>query len=68
MLVYWTAHMDFPYVGAGTTNFLLDEHLVYAAVLIYLIIKSAGRVWGLDGWLEKAGWLNKYPVLKPLVA
>ncbi len=68
MLVYWTAHMDFPYIGAGTTNFLIDEHIVYAGVLVYLIVKHAGHVWGLDSWIEKTRWLQDHPSLKPLVA
>ncbi len=67
MLVYWTAHMDFPYIS-NTTNFLLDEHIVYAGVLVFLIVKHAGRVWGLDGLVEKSGWLDRIPGLKPLVA
>ena len=67
MLVYWTAHMDFPYIS-NTTNFLIDEHIVYAGVLIFLIVKHAGRVWGLDGLVERSGWLDRIPGLKPLVA
>ena len=67
MLVYWTAHMDFPYIG-DTTNLLLDEHIVYAGVLIFLIVKSAGHVWGLDGWIAKTNWLESHPSFKPLVA
>ncbi len=67
MLVYWTAHMDFPYIS-NVNNFLIDEHIVYAGVLLFLIVKHAGHVWGLDGWLEKAGWVERYPGLKPLVA
>ena len=67
MLVYWTAHMDFPYIS-DTNNFLLDEHIVYAGVLLFLIVKHAGHVWGLDGWVEKSGWLRSHPGLKPLVA
>ncbi len=67
MLVYWTAHMDFPYIG-DTTNFLIDEHIIYAGVLIFLIAKSAGHVWGLDGLVEKFGLIEKFPGLKPLVA
>ncbi len=68
MLVYWTAHMDFPYVGSGTNNFLLDEHIVYAGVLLYLIVKHAGHVWGLDSWAEKTRLVQDHPGLKPLVA
>jgi thiosulfate dehydrogenase [quinone] large subunit len=68
MLVYWTAHMNFPYIGTGTTNFLVDEHIVYAGVLIFLISKHAGHIWGLDGLVEKYGLLEKFPSLKPLIA
>ncbi len=67
MLLYWTAHMDFPYIS-NTNNFLLDEHIVYAGVLTYLIVKHAGHVWGLDGWAEKTSFVQEHPGLKPLVA
>ncbi len=67
MLVYWTAHMNFPYIS-DTNNFLIDEHIVYAGVLTFLIVKSAGHVWGLDGWIEKSPWLKSHPGFKPLVA
>lgn len=65
MLLYWTAHMDFPYIS-DTNNFLVDEHIVYAGVLVFLIVKHAGHVWGLDGWLDQNGWTQRYPALKPL--
>src|SRR5215475_424243 len=52
MLMYWTAHMDFPYIE-NHNNFLVDYHIVYAGVLVYLIVKRAGHVFGLDGILEK---------------
>jgi thiosulfate dehydrogenase [quinone] large subunit len=67
MIVYWTAHMDFPYIE-NTTNFLLDYHIVYAVVLGYLIHKRAGHVWGLDGWVETLPFLARHPMLRPLVA
>lgn len=52
MLLYWLAHMDFPYVS-GTTNFLMDEHIIYALVLGLLIATHAGHILGLDGWAAK---------------
>jgi thiosulfate dehydrogenase (quinone) large subunit len=52
MLLYWTAHMEFPYIE-NVNNYLIDYHIVYAGVLVYLIIKRAGHVFGLDGWVEK---------------
>jgi thiosulfate dehydrogenase [quinone] large subunit len=63
MLVYWMAHMDFPYIETKN-NFLLDFHIVYAGVLVYLIVKRAGHVWGLDGWVEKHTAIGRNPALR----
>ncbi|HVY51198.1 MAG TPA: DoxX family membrane protein [Devosia sp.] len=52
MLLYWMAHMDFPYISA-TTNFLLDEHIVYALVLGLMIATHAGHIFGLDAWAAR---------------
>jgi thiosulfate dehydrogenase [quinone] large subunit len=48
LLMYWTAHMDFPYIE-NVNNYLIDYHIVYAGVLVYLMVKRAGHVFGLDG-------------------
>lgn len=63
MLIYWMAHMDFPYIE-DKTNFLLDYHLVYAGVLMYLIAMRAGHVWGLDPWFEKLNVVDHHPRLR----
>ena len=52
MLVYWMAHMDFPYIG-DTNSFIVDFHIVYALVLGLLIATRAGHVWGLDAWAAR---------------
>jgi thiosulfate dehydrogenase [quinone] large subunit len=67
MITYWTAHMDFPFIE-DKTNFLLDYHLVYAGVLVYLIAKRAGHVWGLDGIVERLSFVQEHPALRPLIA
>jgi thiosulfate dehydrogenase (quinone) large subunit len=67
MLMYWTAHMDWPYID-NANNFVIDYHIVYAGVLVYLIVKHAGHVWGLDGWVEKLPLFAQHPKLRPLVA
>jgi thiosulfate dehydrogenase (quinone) large subunit len=66
MLMYWTAHMDFPFIE-NVNNYLVDYHIVYSGVLVYLIVKRAGHVFGLDGLLERMHMVDQYPVLKPLV-
>jgi thiosulfate dehydrogenase [quinone] large subunit len=58
MLLYWTAHMDFPYIS-DTTNLLIDEHIVYAGVLVLLIVERAGHVFGLDAWAEKLPFVRE---------
>jgi thiosulfate dehydrogenase [quinone] large subunit len=67
MGIYWMAHMDWPFVE-NNANFLFDFHLVYAGVLVFLIYKRAGHVFGLDGWVEKLPFMKEHPGLKPLVA
>jgi thiosulfate dehydrogenase (quinone) large subunit len=67
MLLYWTAHMDYPYIE-NHNNYLIDYHIVYAGVLVYLIIKRAGHVFGLDGWLEELASVRGTPALRWLVS
>jgi thiosulfate dehydrogenase [quinone] large subunit len=67
MILYWFAHMEWPFIE-NANNFIVDYHLVYAGVLVYLIVKKAGHVFGLDGWAENHSFVRKHPSLKPLVA
>jgi thiosulfate dehydrogenase [quinone] large subunit len=67
MLIYWMAHMDWPFVE-NKNNLIFDYHLVYAGVLVYLIAKRAGHVLGLDGLLEQLPFITRHPELRPLIA
>ncbi len=67
MIIYWFAHMDWPFIE-NTNNFIVDYHVVYGGVLAYLIVKKAGHVWGLDGWVENLELIRRRPKLKPLFA
>jgi thiosulfate dehydrogenase (quinone) large subunit len=67
LLMYWTAHMDWPFIE-NTNNFIVDYHIVYAVVCVYLIVKRAGHVWGLDAWVEKHRFVEQHPTLRPLFA
>jgi thiosulfate dehydrogenase (quinone) large subunit len=57
MLIYWMAHMDWQFIEY-TNNFIVDHHLVYAGVLVYLIVKRAGHVWG-GGCFGRKSWIRK---------
>jgi len=66
MLLYWSAHMDFPYVE-NINNLLIDYHIVYAGVLVYLIVKRAGHVFGLDAWASAHASIQQVPLVRRLV-
>jgi thiosulfate dehydrogenase [quinone] large subunit len=66
MLLYWTAHMDFPYIS-NNLNFIVDEHVVFAGVLVLLIVERAGHIWGLDSWAATLDVVRRQPFLKWVV-
>ena len=66
MVTYYFAHLEWPYVE-NHLNFVVDFHLVYAVVIVYLIAHRAGHVWGLDGFLEGMRMIEHYPALRPLI-
>jgi len=67
MGIYWMAHMEWPFVE-NTNNLIFDYHAVYAGVLVYLIYKHAGHVFGLDAWAANLTLVRQNPGLQPLVA
>ena len=67
LMIYWTAHMDWPFIE-NTNNFIIDYHIVYATLCVYLIVERAGHVWGLDAWAEKLPVFQRHSSLRPLVA
>ncbi len=67
MMLYYFPRMEFPYVS-GVNQFIVEYHLVYAVVLIYLGAVKAGRIWGLEGCLDRVpgvgGLLGRHPQLQ----
>lgn len=45
-------------------NPFMDDHLIYALVLIGLALSGAGRTWGLGRQWEQTHIVQRYPVLK----
>ena len=58
MMFYYFPTLEFPY--AGEHSYIVDEHVIYASLLIYLAAVRAGRVWGLEGWFGET-FLKKFP-------
>jgi thiosulfate dehydrogenase [quinone] large subunit len=65
MIVYWMAHMDWPYIESKA-NFIIDQHLVYAGVLLYLGVVRAGLFWGLDAWVQMRVFSDKSASASPV--
>jgi thiosulfate dehydrogenase [quinone] large subunit len=59
--------MDFPFIE-NVNNYLVDYHIVYAGVLVYLIVKRAGHVFGLDGLVARLASVQHAPALRWMVA
>ena len=53
MFLYYLPALDFPLVG--THSYIVDEHIIYIFILIFLGVSGAGKIWGLDSRLK----LNK---------
>jgi len=63
-LLYYFPILDFP--KAGANGYIIDDHIIYVMVFGVLAVFAAGRIWGLDGWLEKKGFFKKMPWLSQI--
>jgi thiosulfate dehydrogenase (quinone) large subunit len=45
-------------------NPFMDDHLVYAIVLIALALSKAGDTWGLGAWWGRTPLVRRYPILR----
>ncbi|RJQ36316.1 DoxX family protein [Candidatus Parcubacteria bacterium] len=64
MLLYY-APLGFPYPSPN--SLVVDEHVVYAAALLYLAAVRAGRVWGLESWCANLPICRRFPALRTLI-
>ncbi len=62
MMLYYFPILDFPYPNAH--SFLVDEHIIYAAILLYFAAVRAGRVWGLENWCASLPICQRFPRLR----
>lgn len=60
MLLYYFPVLEFPKVEHG---FIVDEHIIYAALLLSFAAVRAGRYYGLDNWCASLPICRRYPRL-----
>ncbi|OGF69142.1 hypothetical protein A3H65_00980 [Candidatus Giovannonibacteria bacterium RIFCSPLOWO2_02_FULL_45_14] len=51
MILYYFAVLQFPKIG--TTAYIVDEHVIYALVLLLLFAMRTGKILGLEGKIIK---------------
>jgi len=66
MLLYYFPVLSFPYVGVHA--FLVDEHIIYALVLLFFAAVGAGQQWSLANWCAKLPICQRYPKLHNLLS
>ena len=57
MLMMWTA------VLPPANHPVLDDHVIYAIVLLGILVTNNEQVWGLGKWWQKQNIVKKYPIL-----
>ncbi len=62
MVLYYLPQLTFPYVGK--TAYIVDDHVIFALVLIYFAVIKAGRVYGLEEWCSNLPICKKIPKIR----
>ena len=69
-ILYYLPRLDFPFVGS-VSNYIVEYHLVYALVLVYLGSVHAGRCFGLENWFASlppiARLIDREPRIRALL-
>lgn len=65
MLLYYFPILQFPYPNPH--SFIVDEHIIYVAVLLFFAATKAGRVWGLENRCSNLPICSKFPRLRNLL-
>ncbi|MEK7192525.1 MAG: DoxX family protein [Patescibacteria group bacterium] len=65
MLMYYFPILQFPYPNPYA--YIVDEHIIYVAALLFLAAIRAGRVWGLENWCSSLPICSKFPALRKML-
>lgn len=65
MLLYYFPVLTFPYILPH--SYIVDEHIVYAFLLLVLASARAGRVFGLENWCANLPLCSRFPTLRSLL-
>jgi thiosulfate dehydrogenase [quinone] large subunit len=66
LMLYWTAHMEWPFIE-NHNNFIVDYHIVYSAVCLFLCVSNAGHILGADAVAARLDVVRNNRILRFLV-
>ena len=62
MMLYYFPVLQFPYIPPH--SYIVDDHLIYALVLLFFAAVRAGRAWGLENWCSNLPICSYFPRLR----
>lgn len=62
MLLYYFPVLDYPYPNPH--SYIVDEHVVYALILLFFAAIRAGRIGGLERWCSNLPICSRFPRLR----
>lgn len=65
MILFYFPILVFPKVGANA--FIIDEHIIYALVFLFLGAMRAGQYFGLDKWCSNLPICSRYPKFRSIL-
>lgn len=65
MILYYFPVLQFPYPNPH--SYIVDAHVLYALILLFLAAVRAGRVWGLEKWCSNLPICSRFPRLRSLI-
>lgn len=65
MLLYYFPILTFPYIQPHA--YVVDEHIIYALVLLFFAAIRAGRIWGLEEKCSRLPLCSRFPKLRNLL-
>lgn len=62
MMLYYFPILQFPYPNPH--SYIVDEHIIYALILLLMAAVKAGRIWGLEKWCSNLPICSRFPRLR----
>ncbi|MBI2436931.1 MAG: DoxX family protein [Candidatus Magasanikbacteria bacterium] len=62
MILYYFPRLTFPYPDAN--SFIVDQHIIYICILLFLGAIRAGHIYGLENWCINLPVCKRFPQIR----